>query len=145
MLESKSEVNVENSDHEKAFAAIREASGDYFMPVRNNFFESFQGDWGMVIVLAKILNILSMIEKCKGDREKMIRHEMWFPCPVKRLKKELVANENRLTRIIKKLESCGVVETEHRTGNIQWVRINIEGLDKVRGGTVRILQNEESE
>jgi len=124
---------------------VKELAGEQFLKIHFRVIQFFNGDCNRAVLLAFILNKLSMRLKDRKDRKLLKRSGYWLRCPVKNIIHDLGMFGNKITRHIIKLRDLGAIEIKHGKGNTQWVKIRLDWMKNIhRDPILRIPQNRES-
>jgi hypothetical protein len=123
---------VEQFDYDDFIHVVLEGTGGNFMLVHLSHSRALKGDGSATNVLAFILNQLRMKDSNPSDRKYLVKKQGWFPCPAKRIQRDLGMTKHRQIRAINTLIKKELIETSNRGGNQLWVRIKADKLKKIQ-------------
>ncbi len=126
---------MKTSEFENELALIEEASGGGFLMVKLNHCRFLSGNGHAVIVFAFILNMLRMKSKNKKDRIYLQRKQLWFRCPAGYIQRETGMSQERQLNAMKTIISAGLITTERRKGNVQWIKVSTTEIKRIESDT----------
>ena len=107
---------------------IKGQSGYWFFQFRLDHARLFGGDCNPAAVLSYLLNLLRMKNSNPKDQEFLKENNLWFQCPAKQIQEHFGMTDHRQSRIIRDLKEVGILATDHRKGNLLWIKVDIEKL-----------------
>lgn len=105
-----------------------------FLMFRLDHVRYFDGDCNRTAVLAYLINTLRVKSSRLKGVEVLKRNDLWFKCPFRTILRNFNMGKSRLRSVLAELVKTGVVEMKHRAGNVLWVRVSAEVLNKIEKG-----------
>lgn len=110
---------------------IVEHSGGKFLKVNYDHFQFFDGDQLLANVFSFILGLVMMKSHDDESIERLNENEGWFRCPASMIQQALWTGKDSQQRTIRELISRKIIAVSNRSGNVMWIRFNIDCLDDI--------------